>query len=478
MEQQNLFEQLDEKFQEIVKQDHIPSLAISIVKDGKELFSKSYGYKDVAKKELANLDTLYRIASCSKSFTAMGILQLVDQEKLQLQDPIAKYLPMLNFPQSDNPITIHHLLNQTSGIPDTGYVEKIHRKHILLDNSVEPITTKKEYYDFINGIKEFLLPPGTRFMYSNSNYFLLGEIIENVSGISYEKFMDNSIFKPLNMSRSTFSDAVIDKDTNKQTQYIVKPNTEGKIETLQRNIPGSECLSAAGGLFTTTNEINNYMNTLLNLGKFQGTQVIQPSSIEKLFTISHSPCDMLQELGTHGMGSGGKEGYGYGWLIMDNFFGHKVVVIPGGLFVSTATIILIPDLKIGIFECINAGENANGNVVPTIIMGLAQMLGQDPEKSMSLFQVEGKKHFMCGKYETYQGIQQVSIIRKGFTLYLIDTNGNEVPLSQKTLDPTNLEYYFECSPTGISELSFSIEWNTGNVNLLWNKHHFKKVVKK
>ena len=476
MEQNNLINQLNEKFQDLVKKDNIPSLAISIVKEGDVLFSKAYGYRNLDKKKEANLDTLYRIASCSKSFTAMGIMQLLDQGKLKLQDPIEKYLPNLILSKPNNPITIHHLLNQTSGIPDTGYVEKIYKKHILLDDSTNTIKTKEEYFEFINGIKDFLLLPGTRFMYSNSNYFLLGEVIAKISGLSYEEFISQNILKPLKMSRSTFSDDILEKDENKQSQYIVSPDSEGKMETLKRNIPGSECLSAAGGLYTSVNEINNYMVTLLNSGRFQDSQIIQPSSIEKLFSISHSPCDLLQELGTRGMGSLGKEGYGYSWLIMNNFFDHKVVVIPGGIFTSTATIILIPDLKLGIFECINAGENVNGNVLPTIIMGIAQMLGQDPEKSMSLFQVEGKKHFMCGKYETYHGIQKVSVIRKGFTMFFIDPNGAEIPLSPMSMEPNNLHYYFECSPTGISELLFSIEWNTGNVDLLWNKHHFKKII--
>lgn len=476
MENNNLINQLDEKFQGIVENDHIPSLVISIVKEGSVLFSKAYGYRNLDKKEKADLDTLYRIASCTKSFTALGILQLFDQGKLNLQDPIVKYLPNLKISNPINPITIHHLLNQTSGIPDTGYVENLYKKHILLDNSITTITKKEEYYDFVNGMSDFLLQPGKRFMYSNSNYFLLGEIIEKISGLSYEEYISQNILKPLQMTRSTFSDEIIDKDENIQSQYIVSSDSEGKIQIIERNFPGSECLSAAGGLFTSANEISNYMIALLNSGTFQNSQIIQPSSIEKLFTISHSPCDMLQELGANGMGSSGREGYGYGWLVMENFFGHKVVVIPGGVFTSTATIILIPDLKLGIFECVNAGENVNQNIVPTIIMGISQLLGHDPEKSMSLFQVEGKKHFMCGKYETYQGIQKISIIRKGFTLFLIDPNGNELPLSPKNMDPNNLDYYFECSPTGISELSFSIDWASGNVDLLWNKYHFKKKI--
>src|SRR5262245_1570230 len=177
-----------------MKREHIPGLALAVVKDGKILKVRAYGLADVKSKIPATTNTVFRIGSISKQFVATAIMMLVEENKLRLDDPVSKYLN--GTPSEWKDITIRHLLTHTSGIPD------------WLNENISVHTWR---YGFDQRLLKVLarLPvhfaPGDEWHYSNSNYHLLGMIIHKVTGRPYGDFLRERIFQPLGMMRTAVS---------------------------------------------------------------------------------------------------------------------------------------------------------------------------------------------------------------------------------------------------------------------------------
>ena len=165
-----------------------------IAEKGKVIYSKSFGNANEEKKEKLNENSLFELASCSKQFTAMGIMILKEKGKLNLDDDFKKFIPALS---SYKGISIRNLLNHTSGLPD--YMELMDS---LFDKS--KIATNKDIIAiFSKHSPKVLFEPNTKYEYSNTGYALLASIIEKASGLTFADFLNKSVFKPLQM-KNTF----------------------------------------------------------------------------------------------------------------------------------------------------------------------------------------------------------------------------------------------------------------------------------
>ena len=169
----------------------VPGASLLVIKDGKAVIRRSYGYADLEKRIKATPATNYRLASVTKQFTAAGILLLSQDGKLRLGDPIRKWLPEL--PASDAEITIHDLLDHTSGLID-------------YEDLVPPTTTGQISDDdvlrLIASQRRLYFTPGTVHRYSNGGFVLLGLIIQRISGMDLADFMKKRIFQPLGMDHT------------------------------------------------------------------------------------------------------------------------------------------------------------------------------------------------------------------------------------------------------------------------------------
>jgi D-alanyl-D-alanine carboxypeptidase len=171
-----------------------PGATVIVMQDGKILLRKAYGLANLSNKEALKADHVMRLGSITKQFTAVAILQLIEEGKIALSDPVAKFFP--DYPETGKTITIEHLLTHTSGIPSytgkPGFVAKA-----MMDISVGEMVDS-----FKNDPLEF--EPGTSYKYNNSGYFLLGAIIEKVSGETYANYVAKRIFLPLGMSNTAY----------------------------------------------------------------------------------------------------------------------------------------------------------------------------------------------------------------------------------------------------------------------------------
>ena len=188
-------EKIDSLVNTELSRSHTPGISVAIVEHGKLMYSKGYGMANVEWSAPAGPDTVYELLSIAKQFTSTAILMLAAEGKLALDDPVSKYLPGL--PTEWNAVTVRHLLTHTSGIRD--YTEvKGWRDSIRLDRTPQDLVKTT--------FGPLLFAPGAAWQYSNTNYYVLGLLIEKLSGVSYARFIADRIFVPLAMQSTLVND--------------------------------------------------------------------------------------------------------------------------------------------------------------------------------------------------------------------------------------------------------------------------------
>jgi CubicO group peptidase (beta-lactamase class C family) len=175
-----------------------PGCALGVYRDGQSVYSKGYGLASVELNVPIAPDSVFDIGSTSKQFTAASILLLEQRGKLSLNDDVHKYIPEL--PDYGHPITILNLLNHTSGLRD--YLELLQLSGINIDS----VTTDEDALALVARQKNLNFAPGSKFLYSNTGFFLLSLIVKRVSGMTLEEFALQNIFQPLGMTHTTYRD--------------------------------------------------------------------------------------------------------------------------------------------------------------------------------------------------------------------------------------------------------------------------------
>jgi len=265
-----------------------PGAAIIITKEGEELYKKGFGLASVEFNVPMKPEMIFRLGSMTKQFTAVSILMLEEQGKLSVNDDIRIHLP--DYPTHGAIITIENLLTNTSGIPcfrRFENVNEIERKHLTTDDILSLFKDKPLEFN-----------PGDRFSYSNSGYNLLGAIIERVSGMSYEDFVEKNIFQRLGMSNS-FYDRPEEVRQNKVPGYVKDSIGYKFADYMTMCAPFS-----AGGLRSNVIDL-----ALWNKAIHEG-ELLPLESLEKAF--------IPVKLNT-----GESHPYGYGWFTHSSL-GHKM----------------------------------------------------------------------------------------------------------------------------------------------------------
>jgi len=468
-----LFQGLEEQLKGIMQKYKIPGMSFAIVEGNQAVYLKGLGYRDKEKELDVTPNTVFQIGSTSKSFTALGIMKLVEQGRLDLKDPIDKYLPITWARKygDDNPITIHHLLSQTSGISDLGLARITITAH-LPDKSKYTrydVSTNEKHINHLNGGADFINPPG-RYSYCNSNFNIAAMIIEKVTGESYADYMQKILFTPCKMGRSTYNAEEFDKFDDKQTGYYIHhENGEWKAEPRHGRI--HPAIWGAGGVQSTAVDLSNYVSLLMNEGKFENHSIISQNSLEMMFK-RYTRCSEIEEAGSKGFGSSGRGGYGYGWFVIDDFFGHKFIMHLGDMVTSSSIIAFIPDLKIGIIEMCNGGEEVTGDIIPTVFGTFAAILGKNPMEVFTVIQEDMRLDKLCGTYYDYIRGHPLKITREGCDLFiewLGDFPRPKIPLHPTDKEGTCFNYYTKPSPMGFGMVEFKIE-DDGRIRLLLEKH--------
>ena len=264
-----LTDKVDELFTDWNKIDS-PGCAIAIIKDGEVIHSRGYGMANLEHDIPISTTSVFDVGSISKQFVAMSIALLARQNKLSLNDRIQKYLPEIWDYQQ--PITIHHLIHHTSGLRD--YIVLMDLCGFCWDNHCP----HDEIMSLICRQPELNFPPGTEYLYSNTGYLLLGEIIKRVSGKSLRGFTDEHIFAPLKMNSTHFRDDFREIIRHRATAY--KPRDSGGFEIDMSHLD----VVGDGGLHTTVEDLclwdaNFYQNAIGGYGQDLIDETISPGKL-------------------------------------------------------------------------------------------------------------------------------------------------------------------------------------------------------
>jgi CubicO group peptidase (beta-lactamase class C family) len=466
-----LSEQVREKFESMIvdqmAKTHVPGLSLAIVKDNQVIYAHGFGSRNLKENLPATPDTLYGIGSCTKSFTALAIMQLVERGKIDVHDPVNKYLPQFKLQgKNEEPITIHHLLTHSSGAPNLGIAEILIERMAGLGESFVPLSSLDDFLLHINGAKEEVAAePGKKFFYFNEGYTLLGVIVEKVSRVKYADYIKENILKPLKMNRSTFNKDEFEKDQDIMTPYLVEAK-DGEIKATPAMHPFEKFIYAAGGLLSSTNELTHYLIANMNGGVYENQRIIDAVLLEKM----HTP---YIKTGFQWL-FGEEAKYGYGWMITENFFGHKVIEHGGSTGLSSAELAFMPDQKIGVALASNIGGNDLISCMPAAIMAL--LLGKDPEKDIPAFKLQKKMSMLVGEYTSYKGLHKVTIKLKNGLLY-IETKEKfyqlSSPLIPESEDLKELKFYIP--QTGYKlPVEFEVV-QPGKIDLYIERNRFHKT---
>jgi D-alanyl-D-alanine carboxypeptidase len=283
-----------------------PGAVVAVIRDGKVMLMKSYGMASVDKGTPNSAETIFRLASITKSFTATAVLQLVERGKLKLEDPLSTYLP--EFPNSEK-IRISHLLSHTAGVPDFIPYEELTKQPL-----------------------EF--PPGSRINYSNNGYMLLGHVIEKVSGQRWDEYLRDHIFAPLAMKHSGYDRTA--ELAGRATGYLA--TSDGSYQPIGAG--DARGAYAAGGLYSTVEDLVRWEQALTS-GK-----LVRKETLETAWT-------------PRVLSDGRIAPYGFGW-ITSSYRGLREVGHGGDITGFNTYFARYPEEKFTVIVLSNTGMRPAG----------------------------------------------------------------------------------------------------------------------
>ncbi|CAF1422883.1 unnamed protein product [Adineta steineri] len=345
--------QVEKLFENEFTKNHFPGLSYGIIVDGELLDTHSFGYIDLQQKIPATSKSLFRIASMTKSFTAMAIVKLRDDGKLRLDDPVQQYIPELKMTDmltNDAPIiTIRHLLIQHAGMPeDDPWADRL---LALPDN--EFLAMLKKGISISN-------PPGTIWEYTNLGYTMLGRIITVVSQIPYQKYIKREILDPLGMTNTFW-------EYNEIPTELLARGYRWECERYsEENLLHDGAYGAMGGLISSIEDFSKYISYHLQAWPARNEpdhgpvrrsslrEMHHPWNFIQLSTYKHRPCPFMCAYA-----------YGLAW-IKDND-GLVAVTHSGGLPGFGSNWIMLPEHGIGLVSFAN-GTYAELDTINSIII--------------------------------------------------------------------------------------------------------------
>ena len=410
-----VFSVIDSLYKKYADSNHFPGIAFGLVVDGKLVHTGNYGYTDIEKKIPVTSSSLFRVASMSKSFTAMAILKLRDEGKLNLDDPAYLYIPELKnlkYPTADAPhITIRHLLSHGAGFPE----DNPWGDRQLAD-------ADKDLMEFIGKQISFSNPPGIAYEYSNLGFALLGKIVTKVSGMRYQDYIKKNIWEPLGMKTSTYEygDVAPDKLAHGYRWLNEKWNEEQLLHDTKDGSWG-----AMGAMISSIDEFGNYMAFHLSAwppGNAKDDGPIKRSSVREM----HHPW-RFNGLNLNYTYPNGRVCpivtaycYGLGWT--RDCDGRVYIAHSGGLPGFGSQWRIMPDYGIGVVAFANRTYAPMGPINMQVLDTLIKLADLQPMQLPPSNILEQRKNDLVKLLPDWNNAQQSGIFAENFFPdYPIDT---------------------------------------------------------
>lgn len=385
----------------------LPGMSIGIVYDQELIYAKGFGYSNLEQKTSATPQTVYRIASITKTFTATALMQLRDEGKLSLDDPIKKYLPWFSIKNSfpDAPeITIRQLITHTSGLPrEAAFPYWTDRNFPSLEEIATTLPNQ-----------EMIYASETEYKYSNLGLALAGEIVSVVSGMPYYEYIKENIFDPLKMKSSRVF--LSEKEKGEIATPYTKRLSDGTREVMP--FTDSKGLTPAANISSNVVDLSQYISLQFSNGEKEGIQILKGSTLREMHRVQ-----WLHDSWTSGQGLGFRV-----WKQGDNTaVGH------GGWVAGNRTqISFIPKEKVGVIVMTNSDDGSPNFFASRILSQFTPILSKafDEEKPSPKFDPSWKKfvgtYIDPSYYETEILIFNNSLIMNGYSFPPEDNPASEI----------------------------------------------------
>lgn len=373
----------------------IPGLAISIVKNDSIILSKGFGVREINKNELVDENTIFGIASLTKGFTSFALGQLKDSRLIDFNDKVRKHITYFELynPYVSSEFTIRDLLCHRSGLKTFSgdllwYASNYSRKEIIeRAKFLQPAYGFREHYG-----------------YSNVLYLTAGEIIPAVSNQSWDEYISNNIFKPLNMKNSSTS------ISNFKTENIAKPHTYIENNPYTIEYVNWDNIAPAGAINSNAKDMANWLIMLNNYGTYNGNKLISKNTLFELWQ-ANTPIDVSQS-DNYLYPSLHFHSYGLGWDLFD-LHGKKIINHSGGLDGMISHICIVPEEKFGFVVLTNSS-----NYLPDALM-----------------------YYILDNYFNYKGHDYSKLYKRYFDLNNENKNSKKFILKNKSKSIEDLKKY-------------------------------------
>lgn len=400
MTESNQFTALDAELTEKCERSKIPGMALVVAKNGVPVFEKYYGYRDVDRKLEVTPDTVFGVASITKSFAALAIMQLVDQHKLSVDDPVTKWLPEFKLPEKsyEDQVTIHHLMTHTSGLPGLPAVHQARAYSIKHDPDGEylfgelPNLTEKRVRTVVDLLEvlanldyPLLGAPGDAFNYSNECFALLQEIIERVSGQSFLEYMDEHILRPLHMEHSTFLTDDLQKMERVTELYAFTQDEKKEVFHSPEWWDVGDIYSN-GSLKASVSDLIKYLEVYRQHGFVNSETIVSEESVKQMMT--------PQATAPNG------NMYGYGLQIHDQF-GRHIIGHGGGIKGVSSNMLVSPEDGVTVAVLTNIADVAAEDLAMTAMRHVLEQEKELVRESIHMVETELKRY--VGLYQSMEG---------------------------------------------------------------------------
>lgn len=329
----DVYDRIDAYVQDEMDGSRIPGVSIAVV-DGATVHTAGYGGDGRGNPITA--DTPFWIGSNTKSITALAVMQLVEQGLIDLDEPVQHYLPEFRVADAEasSAITVRHLLNQTSGISRLDGVKAV--------AAGEDQTMRETVADMAD--LELNRPVGKSFEYANLNSVVLGVIVEEVTGDSWETYVEDNVFDPLGMTR-TYTDqppARADGLTDTHRTFFGFP--------LESDAEHLDALAASGYVYSTANDMARYLSMYLSDGELDGQELLSSEGTEEMLSPATDPRTFPLQSQSF------TASYGAGWFVGTFGVADDARWHQGSLPHFTAWMVLLPDTDEGVVVLLNQGN--------------------------------------------------------------------------------------------------------------------------
>lgn len=348
-------DEIDGKIIALMNEQAIPGMVVGVVKEGKLAHSKGYGLADVAHQTPMSSETVFRIASISKTFTAVGLMQLWEQGRFDLDDPVNDHLKSLKIKHPDPlapPVTIRHLLTHRAGIGEGRNIKDLVSMAAGKFPEVENEADVPSMGEFVDGLLLTDAYPEQKWAYANNAFGILGVLVEELSGTPFFEYMRANVFERLGMAqtRYTLSEALRAKLA---TGYRLK---NGKLEpTSVKFFPDA----GAGSVNSSVEEMALYMAALMNDGENQHGRVLKPETLALMMTPHYREHPRLGAMGLS--------------FFLNDEDGHRVAGHGGTLDGYESEMLVAPDDKLGVIVWANKNTLGLASLAEGILRDLLDL---------------------------------------------------------------------------------------------------------